>query len=252
MKRFIAIMLVSMISFLSANEPIMLDAKTLTEVKKSNKILNFDYITIQSGSDLGAIYYLKVLTTSPDGDKELNHVFYDKMSQNIYIGQGFDANGTLLSFKKDVALIKEGVSFSYGKGSKELYVVTDPQCPYCVKFKKAMEGKLDDYTVHVVLFPLSFHKKAPMMIEWIMQGKDDNEKNQRFNELLLKDSKAYLALDKADFKYSASVEAKMKKAIDAFSELEAQGTPAVFDGTFKPFDWRALLQPATFKPALKE
>ncbi len=241
MKRFIAVLIVGMVSFLGANEPIVLDNKTLVEVKKSNKILNFDYITIQSGSDLGAIYYLKVLATSPNGDKELSHVFYDKMSKNIYIGQGFDANGTPLSFKKDATLIKEGVSFSYGKGSKELYVVTDPQCPYCVKFQKAMEGKLDDYTVHVVLFPLSFHKKAPMMIEWIMQGKDDNEKNQRFNELLLKDSKAYLALDKADFKYSPSVEAKMKKATDAFTELEARGTPAVFDGAFKPFDWRALL-----------
>ncbi|MBN2824484.1 MAG: thioredoxin fold domain-containing protein [Campylobacterales bacterium] len=244
MKKFIktVLMLVGLLSFVSANEPAQLDSKTLEEVKKSNMLLSVNHISIQSGTDLGAVYYLKVLATSPQGDKELSHVFYDKTTKSIYIGQGFMVDGTPLSFKKDAKVVKEGVSFSYGKGKKELYVITDPQCPYCVKFQKAMEGKLDDYTVHVILFPLSFHKKAPVMIEWIMQGKDDSEKQKRFNAMLLNDSKDYLTLDKANFKYSPTVEEKMKKSTLAFSELEARGTPAVYDADFKPFNWSALIK----------
>ncbi|MBN2824903.1 MAG: thioredoxin fold domain-containing protein [Campylobacterales bacterium] len=244
MKKFIGVVLLlaGVLSLLSAKEPVELDKKILEEVKKSNAILNLKHISLEAGTDLGAVYYLKVLATSPQGDRELSHVFYDKTTKSIYIGQGFMADGTPLSFKKDAKVIQEGVSFSYGKGKKELYVITDPQCPYCVKFQKAMDGKLDDYTVHVILFPLSFHKKAPMMIEWIMQGKDDAEKNKRFNALLLDDSKEYLKLDKAGFKYSPSIEAKMKKATNAFAELEARGTPAVFDEMFMPVNWSKLTQ----------
>jgi len=233
-------------------KPAKLDATTLEEIKKGNEVLKNPNLTIKSGVDLGSVYFLKVAFTAPSGDVELSRIFYDKANQNIYIGQGFTKEGAPMGFTKDVKAIQEGISFSYGKGSKELYVITDPQCPYCIKFEKAVHGKLKDYKVHVILFPLSFHKQAPMMVEWIMQGKDDEAKYQRLVDITVNGSKAYRKLIAKGFKYSADVNDKMQKAKIAFAELEARGTPALFDAQFRPVSAQKLIQSTTskFKPAL--
>ena len=122
--------------------------------------------------------------------------------------------------------------------------MTDPECPFCTKFEKAISGKLDEYTVHVILFPLSFHKKAPAMVEWIMQGKDDVQKQKRFEEIMLKGSTQYEALikdDKKPFVYSAAVEEEMKKVDRAIMELNLRGTPAIYDANFNPLSQSQLL-----------
>ncbi len=158
-------------------------------------------------------YILKIEARSPRGSQLLTAIL-DKKTNELYIGSAYDKEGNAIIFPKDAKAIKEGVAFSYGKGSKEIYIVTDPECPYCTRFEKAAAGKLDDYRVHVILFPLSFHKKAPAMVEWIMQGKDDAEKKERFEELMLKGSTQYQALikdAKKPFVYSDAVGQAMKK-----------------------------------------
>jgi thiol:disulfide interchange protein DsbC len=53
-------------------------------------------------------------------------------------------------------------AFSLGKGDKVLYLVTDPQCPYC-KQAEALIKKIADkgeLTVRFIFFPLPSHKGA--------------------------------------------------------------------------------------------
>ena len=173
-----------------------------------------------------------------------SNAILDKQTSEIYIGSAYDKEGNAIVFPKNAKAIKEGVSFSYGKGSKEIYIVTDPECPYCTRFEKAVAGKLDEYRVHVILFPLSFHKKAPAMVEWIMQGKDDVQKKERFEEVMLKGSTAYQTLikdAKKPFVYSEAVEQVMKKTDKAVMELNVRGTPAVYDANFEPLSQDLLL-----------
>lgn len=65
----------------------------------------------------------------------------------------------------DVKTIPVGHSVVMGnpKGSKKLYVFTDPDCPYCRKGHvelKRLAGITTDVAIHIMLFPLPMHPGA--------------------------------------------------------------------------------------------
>ena len=212
------------------------DKNRLQALKKHNKILQDPVLNIQGAIEKAGSYVLKLEAKSPRGG-QLLHAVLDKQTGELYIGTAYDKTGKLIAFPKDAKAIKEGVAFSYGDKGKDIYIVTDPECPYCSRFEKTAAGKLGDYKVHVILMPLSFHKKAPAMIEWIMQGKDDAQRKERFEQLMLKSSTAYETLikdEKKPFVYSEEVGEHMKKVNKATMELDVKGTPAVYDEYFAP------------------
>jgi len=222
---------------------IITDQTKLQEIKTKNKVLQDPVLHMLGAIEKPNSYILKIEARSPRGPQLLSAVL-DKQTNELYIGTAYDKDGRAILFPKDAKVIKDAVSFTYGKGSKEIYIVTDPECPFCTKFEKTVHGKLDEYTVHVVLFPLSFHKKAPAMVEWIMQGKDDADKKKRFEEIMLNGSTQYEALIKdaqKPFLYSAAVVEEMKKVDRAIMELNLRGTPAIYDANFNPLSQSQLL-----------
>jgi len=226
---------------LNATE-IIVDKAKLQEIKTKNKVLQDPVLHLTGAIEKSNNYILKLEARSPNGS-QLVSAFLDKETSALYIGSAYDKNGQPITFPKDVKAIKEGVAFSYGNKGKDIYIVTDPECPYCSKFEKSIAGKLGDYRVHVILMPLSFHKKAPAMIEWIMQGKDDAQKKKKFEELMLEGSTAYQALikdAKKPFVYSGAVGQVMKKVDKAVMELNVRGTPAVYDENFTPVSQEQL------------
>jgi len=230
-------------------ESVKLDAAKLEEIKASSKTLQLPHLKIESGIDKGSIYFLKVKASSEKGSK-IFETFVDKQTGFVYVGSAYDKEGKQLMFPKDVKVIKEGVVFSYGTGKKDLYLVTDPECSYCSKFEKEAEGKLGEYTVHVIFYPLPFHKKAPAMIEWIMKGKNDAEKKERLNQIALKNSTEYQSLikdEKKPFVYTSSTQEIMDKSLRAVSELGATGTPTTYDAELNVIPWPNLVKLPTFK-----
>lgn len=236
--------MLTLTSTLSAAD-LMVDQNKLQEIKTKNVVLQDPVFQMLGAIEKPNSYILKIEAKSPRGSQILSAIL-DKQTSELYIGTAYDKKGRAILFPKDVQAIKEGVSFSYGEGSKEIYIVTDPECTYCSRFEKAAEGKLADYRVHVVFFPLSFHKKAPAMVEWIMQGKDDLQKKKRFEEIMLKGSTKYQALIKdvkKPFVYSEAVGLAMKKTDKAVLELNVRGTPSVYDENFEPISQDQLLKP---------
>jgi len=230
------------LSTLHATE-IITDTTKLQDIRSKNVVLQDPAFEIKGAIEKPDSYILKLVAKSPRGSQLLT-VFLDKKTLEIYIGSGYDKEGRPITFPKDAQTIKEGVAFSYGTGSKDIYIITDPECPYCVRFEKAVNGKLSDYTVHVILFPLSFHKKAPAMIEWIMQGKNDAEKKEKFEALMLKGSTKYRALvkdDKKPFVYSPAVQEYRKRSNQSSMELNMRGTPAIYNANFEPLSQDQLL-----------
>ena len=225
---------IMLMTTLNATE-VIVDKAKLHEIKMTNKVLQDPNLYLTGAIEKPGSYILKIEARSPRGS-QLVPAFLDKKTSELYIGSAYDKEGQPMAFPKDVKSIKEGVAFSYGnKDGKDLYIVTDPECPYCSKFEKAAKGKLDDYRVHVILMPLSFHKNAPAMIEWIMQGKDDAAKKERFEEVMVKGSTDYQALikdAKNPFVYSKEVGEAMKKVKSATMELNVKGTPAIYDENF--------------------
>lgn len=58
---------------------------------------------------------------------------------------------------------KHLVTYGNPKAKYTIYLVTDPQCPFCAKFDKEMKKLLkmrNDVKFEVILFPLPFHKHA--------------------------------------------------------------------------------------------
>ena len=226
---------IMLMTTLSAND-VIVDPIKLQEIKTKNMVLQDPVLHLIGAIEKPHSYILKLEARSPQGSQLVSAIL-DKQTSEIYIGSAYDKEGNPILYPKDPKVIKEGISFSYGKGSKEIYIVTDPECPYCSQFEKAVAGKLDEYRVHVILFPLSFHKKAPAMVDWIMQGKDDVQKKERFEEIMLKGSTAYQTLikdAKKPFVYSKAVEEAMKKTDKAVMELNVRGTPALYDANFEP------------------
>jgi thiol:disulfide interchange protein DsbC len=145
------------------------------------------------------------------------------------------------SFALDIKAVDEAVAFTYGSGKKILYLVSDPECPYCARFAKEAEGKLKEYTVHVILFPLSFHKNAKAMTNYIIAGKDDSDKEKRYKEIVLNSSTAYKET-KID---TQKLNAYLLKSNAAAFELGARGTPSFFvkeGDTFRQATWKEVLQ----------
>ncbi len=240
--KYIVMILMTM-NMLYANAKV-LEAEKLTELKKMNKVLQDPVLSIKGAIERPESYVLKLEAKSPQGSQKII-AYLNKKTSTLYIGSAYDKEGNAILFPTDAALVKEGIAFSYGNGSKEIYLITDPECPYCSKFEQAANGKLDEYTVHVILYPLSFHKNSPAMIEWIMAGKDDPQKRERFEEVMVKGSRAYKKLikdEKKPFEYSAQTKSYLKKSQIAARELNMRGTPALYDAAFQPISQDQVLK----------
>jgi len=239
---------ITLMTTVNATEPIV-DKTKLQEIITKNRVLQDPVLTIKGAIEKPDSYVLKLEAKSPQGS-QLITAFLDKKTSELYIGSAYDKEGKAILFPKDAKVVNAGVAFSYGKGKKDIYIVTDPECPYCTKFEKAIMGKLDDYKVHVILFPLSFHKKSPAMVDWIMQGKDDAQRKERFEEIMLKGSTKYKELikdAKKPFVYSSATKEHMERSDKAAMELTVRGTPAIYDAKFNP-----LSQDQILKPKVKE
>ena len=96
------------------------------------------------------------------------------------------------------------------------------------------------YNAKFILMP--FHADATEKSYWILSAKTEKEKAERMK--LVMNGK-----DLAWKNYKPSKEEKIKldmlikKSEDAAAELEATGTPALFDSEFKPIkNWPALMR----------
>ena len=245
MKRLLYAMtaIATLIMTLNANEK-MVDSSKFIDLQKMNMVLQDPVLTIKGAIEKPASYILKLEARLPQGSQNII-AFLNKKTSELYIGSAYDKEGKMIEFPKDANIVKEGVAFTYGNGKKEIYLITDPECPYCSKFEQAANGKLADYTVHVILVPLSFHKKSPAMIEWIMMGKNDVERKIRFEEVMLKGSTKYTELIKdvkKPFVYSAEAQAYKGKSEAAAREMNMRGTPALYDAEFNAISQDQVLK----------
>lgn len=243
-KPLIALILMLFVFDSSFAEGTVLNAAKFPEIIKMNKVLQDPVLSIKGAIEKPESYILKLEAKSPQGSQNLT-AYLDKSTLELYIGSAYDKNGKIIIFPKDSKIVNNGVAFTYGNGSKEIYLVTDPECPYCGRFARASNNKLGDYTVHVILLPLSFHKKSPAMIEWIMRGKDDAQRKERYDALMLEGSTKYKSVikdEKKPFMYSSEVQKQMQKSNDTTRELDVRGTPALYDTHFNPISQGEVLK----------
>ena len=171
-------------------------------------------------------------------------LYITKDKKYTIIGQVIDnKTGQLVvpHFPINKELVKKGVSFTFGKGDKDIYVVTDPECPFCRMMEKRVGNELyKNYRVHVILYPLPFHKHAKAMSYYILAGKTDIQRAQRFKDTLSGGDawKHFKPTQAQKEKFDKELEAA-KKAVD---NLGARGTPTIYDENFNQISsWGELL-----------
>lgn len=230
-----------LLSMISADIKYLTSAE-IQNLSKTSKILSNSFTRIIEGIDEGDSYFLEL----QDRGKNVN-CFIDKKSGMIYKGDRYDSNGTKSVFVKSPAriakfqkTIEQSIMFSYGTGKEDLYVFTDPECPYCQKFERMAKGLLDKYRVHVILYPLRFHKKAPAMTAWILDAKTDEEKHHRMEEVMINHSQAYQKFYGKT--YTRQTQQLLRQGMNAVRVLQVRGTPSIFDKNFKKINWGKLLK----------
>jgi len=182
-------------------------------------------------------FYLIELDTKRG--KGLLYVTKDK--KYTILGKVIDNKGKVLipDFPKNAQIVKNGVMFTFGKGKKEIYIVTDPECPFCRMMEKQKKDILKkNYKVHVILMPLPFHKHAKAMSYYVLAGKTDEERARRMSEVL-EGSNAWKKFHPTKEQIKKFDE-ELKKGRKSAIELGAQGTPSIYDKNFNPIDWPKL------------
>jgi len=192
---------------------------------------DFYIITIYDDNGAGNFFVTKDLKYTI-----LGNVFDNKKQQLI------KANYPAEPFSGDPKVVKDGVLFSFGSGKEDLYVVTDPECPFCQKFEKEAKNTnfAKKYRIHIIFLPLPFHKNSKDMIYYILSAKTEAQKAQRFHEVL-QGSDAWKNF-KPTPAQKAKIDAELQKSIKAVKALKAKGTPSVYDANFTQKSWSTLVK----------
>ena len=210
------------------------------EVKKDLfndiSILNQYGIGINKAYDTGAIYHLKATIKG-----KIQDVFLTKDKKVIFLGAAYDTtNGQKMSIPVDMNKYISKKAFTYGTGSDEFVVFTDPECPYCSKFESYWEEIKDKVKFHIFFLPLDFHKNAKDMTYYILSKKTDDDKMKALSQIG-KGSKEYL-----NSRFTSSelekLQAQLKEQMNIANELSARGTPTIFDMDGKTMSWPDVLK----------
>lgn len=110
----------------------------------------------------------KIIYTNEAGNRFIiGHIYDTKTNTDLTqqkINQLSKMDFNSLPFEQSFTVKK-------GDGSREFAVFTDVDCPYCRKLEQELQ-KLDNYKMHVFLFPLNNHKEAKNRSEAIWCSKD--------------------------------------------------------------------------------
>lgn len=247
-----AVALVSIVAptFTKAENNLLKNSK-MEIVKKDNKKILLNRISTlpmikkaklvpEKVVETNDMYY--VMFSTPNGQRAAVYISKD-LKLMIHSGQGISTEtGVPYSPPKDMSAFVGKESFSYGTGSKVLYVFTDPECPYCKKFEKKWDSLKEKYTFKVFILPIlpKYHLESPEMAHWLMSAKTDKEKSKRLIELA-NGSKSYKGFMKNESveQYKA-IEKDLKIIKELAGNNEISGTPTVLDLKGNPVNWTTL------------
>ena len=191
--------------------------------------------------DEGNLYMIKAEPMwVPPGQQKKSITFYLTKDKKVLITGNaiYTETKEKVAFPLDKNIIEGKEAFSYGVGSKVLYVFTDPQCPYCKKFEQRMAKLGDKYTFKIFLYPLPMHAEAIPMSKWILAGKDQKVMGERL---------IALANDSTEYKnlvLTPELEQKLTTTINTqiavTQEAEINSTPTVLDSNMNKVNWTEL------------
>ncbi len=129
----------------------------------------------------------------------------------------------------DLSKIPKENLITYGNPAAKMtvYVVTDPECPFCAKFDTEMKKVLKnrkDVKFELILFPLPFHKYAQKIVQRVICEESVSKKKEILEE-------SFKAVQERDEKKLKELGKECKKGKDAIQEHFKFGSEAGIGGT---------------------
>ena len=90
--------------------------------------------------------------------------------------------------KKKFEELSKNVAFSYGEGNDDYFVFLDPECRFSRAFAKGTMDKLNGAKYHIILLPLNKHKESKKMISFILNGKSNMKRFERYKSVMIDDN----------------------------------------------------------------
>jgi thiol:disulfide interchange protein DsbC len=193
-------------------------------------------IKITKAYDAGSIYILNVnVQGNPD------EIYLTKDKKLVLAGDAIDvSNGTKITAPVDLSILKGKEAFTYGQGTEEYYLFTDPECPYCKKLESYLPQIANKVKIKIFYFPIDSHVNAKDISLYILSQKTTEKKIAA-----MFDASDNLEKVKAT-KYSQAELEKLEKQLDEQIQLgmslNVQGTPTIFDKDGKSVIWVNLLE----------
>lgn len=217
-------------------------ASSVTDVTKSKlkEIENLELfqkaqIKVLKVYDAGSLY---ILDTSIQENRQELLLTKDKLT--IITGKAIDVEtGRQIIIPVDMSVLNGKEALTYGTGSEEYYVFTDPECPYCKKFESFYPQIKDKVKLKIFFYPLSFHKNAREMSLYVLT-KEGNEERIKTMLSITPDSKEYVNR-KIDDKTRLKLEAVLDEHVNIAQNLNVSGTPSVYDKEGRKISWAQLL-----------
>ncbi len=144
--------------------------------------------------------------------------------------------------KQNIQNILKDEAFHIGNGAKEFVLFTDPECPYCQQFENKIKNLKPNIKLHVLFYPLSFHRDSMKMTSWILSA----PKNERAGRLVS------IAKGKSNWKsYTGPIKVKeIEKSVLDGLRFGVHGTPSLFNIKGNPVKPAMFLRKAIVsKPA---
>lgn len=200
------------------------------------ELLKKAQIKITKAYDIGSLYILNI-TVQGNNDE----IYLTKDKKFILSGDVIDVtNGMKITAPADLTGVRGKEAFTYGKGTEEYFLFTDPECPYCKKFESYLPQIQDKVKIRVFYYPLESHENAKDLSLYVMSQKTaaqkieamfnasenvENAKNAKYSQVEL-----------------AKLEKKLDEQMQIATNLNVQGTPTIFDKDGKSIVWVNLLE----------
>jgi len=240
MKKIKLLLAASAVLALSASASVKMTQADLDKtINTFPKMLKNEMISVDKAVvEKNGMKHLGLIAKNPRGEQKFFEVFVfdDAKNPTMVIGRAYDKNGDVINLPVNKKIIESGVSLKIGTGPKQIYVVTDPECPYSKRlYKNIKESNLKKITINVITMPLSYHKESKPMLYWVLSAKTDKEKAKRLKAVMSKNDQTYKTF-KPTKAEKELVDNMIEKSNKAASELGAKGTPSVYDSNFKQID----------------
>jgi thiol:disulfide interchange protein DsbC len=195
-------------------------------------------IRVVKAVDQGKFIQMQLEAATQRGP-QMFEVFIVDGVKAVFAGNAYKQNGEKFNLPVNEKLIKDGVAIKVGTGPTQLYLVTDPECPYCQKLEAAIDPEVyKKVTINVIPMPLSFHKNAVPMYQWVLSANSETEKASRLHKVMTGDK------EWESFKPTADQVSKVKTIVDtalkSAMELNAGGTPSLYDSKFQKADFSLI------------